>query len=435
MARIVKVKATTGKQYEVQWSWYVDKDTRRFKRERFRTLAEANAKKRVVDAQVASGQIPDYNAGKETVKAWGERWLAAKEPVLKPSTYRSYKAIWESSVCPEFGARRLRSVAAEDVERFIASLQRPHPDHPERGLSPLTIRHHVWVLGQVFKRAKKQRAIDVNPVEFVDIPTARSTGRLPHEPYFLTADEVETVAAHLDQTYPGAPWGLLVRFTAWTGLRAGEVAGLNIADVDLIRRTVTVRRTRQKRTSEWLVHTPKSGKPRVVPIMPGWLRDDLNVYLATHPHSTDPAAPFWPGTKPGGYSHGARGSKQPDSTPAGSPDYGTADEPSPWEPGTFYRRRFRPAVAAVGLPAHLGGGVRFHDLRHTFASLAASKGVPSAQVAVWMGHASDVITRDTYTHLFEADSARHAARMGEGNRPNALTPNAPATVTLIRAAR
>ena len=411
MARVIKVKATTGKQYEVQWSWYVDKDTRRFKRERFRTLAEAKAKLRVVDAQVASGQIPDYDAGKETVKMWGERWLAAKEPVLKPSTYRSYKAIWTSSVEPEFGAQRLRSVTIEDVERFITSLQKR---------SPLTIRHHIWVLGQVFKRAMKQRAITYNPVEFVDVPTARSTGRLPHEPHFLTAEEVEQIASQLDTTYPNTPWGLLVRFTAWTGLRAGEVAGLNIADVDLIRRTVTVRRTRQKRTSEWLVHTPKSGKQRVVPIMSDWLRDDLTDYLATHPHNTDPAAPFWPGTKPGGYSHGERGSKQPGSTPAGSPDYGTPTTPTPWEPGTFYRRRFRPAVAAVGLPAHPGGGVRFHDLRHTFASLAASKGVPSAQVAVWMGHSSDVITREIYTHLFDADSARHAERMGTGDRPRSI---------------
>jgi hypothetical protein len=71
---------------------------------------------------------------------------------------------------------------------------------------------------------------------------------------------------------------------------------------------------------------------------------------------------------------------------------------------------------------------------HTFASLAASKGVPSAQVAVWMGHSSDVITRAIYTHLFDADAARHAELMGAGVRPTPATP-ATATVTPISVAR
>lgn len=88
----------------------------------------------------------------------------------------------------------------------------------------------------------------------------------------------------------------------------------------------------------------------------------------------------------------------------------------PWESGTFYRCRFQPALAAAGLPSG-AGGVRFHDLRHTFASLAASRGVPSAQVAQWMGHASDVITREVYTHLFTADADRAAAAMATGGRP------------------
>jgi integrase len=61
------------------------------------------------------------------------------------------------------------------------------------------------------------------------MPTDRSVGRLKPEPRFLTAEQVEAVAAQLDTTYP---CGLLVRFAAWTGLRAGELAGLNIGDVD-----------------------------------------------------------------------------------------------------------------------------------------------------------------------------------------------------------
>lgn len=75
------------------------------------------------------------------------------------------------------------------------------------------------------------------------------------------------------------------------------------------------------------------------------------------------------------------------STVSGSVTYD-----APWEPGTFYRRRYQPAMTVAGLPSGRGG-VRFHDLRHTYASLCASAGVKSQQVAEWMGHANDTVTR------------------------------------------
>ncbi|MDP9443617.1 MAG: tyrosine-type recombinase/integrase [Actinomycetota bacterium] len=69
-----------------------------------------------------------------------------------------------------------------------------------------------------------------------------------------------------------------------------------------------------------------------------------------------------------------------------------------WVPESFCRNVFTPAVKAAGL-----GHVRFHDLRHTFASLCAAAGVPVERVSAWMGHASIVITWSTYTHLFRGE--------------------------------
>lgn len=419
MATITKV----GRAYEVKWSWYVDNDTRRFKRQRFSTLDKAKAKKREVEDQVASGAVPDFDAPKRRVREFGAEWLALKEGSLKPSTFRSYRLIWESSVEPWFGGMRVSGVTIGEVEQFIASLSKP--DDSGRTRSHVTIRHHVWVLRQVLKRAERVGAISRNPCDFVDnMPTQKSSGALPYEPNFLEAEQVEAIAQQLDTADPDAPWGLIVRFAAWTGLRAGEIAGLNVGDVDLLRRTVTVRRTRQKRTREWVEHTPKSGKKRVVPLMTDWLVDDLRAYLAGHPNATDPDAPLFPGTRPGANG----GSPKTNSQRSGQLDWS-----SPWEPGTFVRRRFRPAVSAAGVMTESGGGVRFHDLRHTFASLAASKGIPSAQVAAWMGHANDVITRQVYTHLFEDDSARWAAQMGAGARPVAT--GHPDNVTRMSATR
>lgn len=102
----------------------------------------------------------------------------------------------------------------------------------------------------------------------------------------------------------------------------------------------------------------------------------------------------------------------------GSQPTGAVDYDQPWEAGTFYRRRYLPAVLAARLPA-AGGGVTFHSLRHSFASLAASRGVPAKQVAAWMGHATEVVTLTIYTHLFAHDTARAVDAMAAGGRPTA----------------
>jgi integrase len=249
---------------------------------------------------------------------------------------------------------------------------------------------------------------------------SRGAEARPYAPHFLTAEEVEAIADHLTAASPDAPWGSLVRFMAWTGLRTGEVAGLNIGDVDLLRKTVTVRRTRSIRGGVWAEHTPKSGRSRVVPLMP-WVGEDLTNLLAMHPTPNDPKAPLWPGSRPGA----AGGSPKSGDQRSGSVDFSR-----PWEAGTFLRRRFRPAVDALDI-----GPTRLHDLRHTFASLCASRAVPSAQVADWMGHANDVITRQIYTHLFDADSATHADRLAAGGRPRGPAPAEKVRVTDMRTAR
>lgn len=67
--------------------------------------------------------------------------------------------------------------------------------------------------------------------------------------------------------------------------------------------------------------------------------------------------------------------------------------------GTFYAGTFKEALRAADL-----SGVRYHDLRHTFASLRAQEGWSAQQVAEWMGHANVVTTLSIYTHLFRPDA-------------------------------
>jgi integrase len=380
MARIVKRKVQHGKPYEVRWSWYTDDGQRRFGQERFTTLAEAKAKKAEIETKAVDGALTDHTKGREQFASVAERWFRAHQVGLKPSTTRSYRDLLDRTVLPTFGSRRIRAVQTADVQDFVLSLH-------ERGMAPPTIRHHYNALRQVLQFAVEERAIPYNPAQFVKLPTDKSTGRLKPEMGFLSPDQVAVLASKLDP-----PYDLLTLFMAYTGLRAGEVAGLNVGDLDLLRDRVIVRRTRRKIKGGWEVHTPKSGKERRVPL-PGWLAEDLRTYLAAHPHNDVPGAPLWPGRVNGGVVRfsGGKGSF-------------TYDEP--WEPG-HYRRQFKAALPLAGLPATL----RLHDLRHTFASICNSLEIPAAHVAEWMGHANEGITRTIYTHLFESDSAAFTARL------------------------
>jgi len=88
----------------------------------------------------------------------------------------------------------------------------------------------------------------------------------------------------------------------------------------------------------------------------------------------------------------------------------------PFDEPLFYRRFWRPACASAGLV-----GVRFHDLRHSYASLMAREGVPPYRVAKYLGHKDPSITLRVYTHLWDEDASADAARLARPSIASART--------------
>ena len=393
MARIVKVGAAKyGKPYEVRWSWYDESGKRRFGSERYRSEREAKAKKREVESRIADGATTDNQATRKvTVAEYAQRFLREKEHDTKRRTLESYDSILRTHVLPVFGHRRLRSVSTADVSDFVLRLA-------ERGLAPSTTKHAYGTLRGVLALAARDHVIAVNPALGVRLPRGRD--RAPFRPRFLTAEQVESLAQSLDAN---PPYGLLIRFAAFTGLRAGELAGLAVGDVLPLHGpepAVRVRRTRRKIKGGWETSTTKSGRERSVPL-PRWLADDLVRYLGDeHPHGSDLTAPLWPGRRVGGHTHGQdRGLHRPGELIWVDGHY--------WDRDGFYKRQFKPALRAAGLPED----VRLHDLRHSYASICASAGIPAYRVAAYMGHASEVVTRMIYTHLFADDATADMERL------------------------
>ena len=318
---------------------------------------------------------------------------------------------------PELGYVPIAAVTPAQLEALIGALA---TDGMRRagGLHPKTVKHAWHVTRQVFSYALRHDAITSNSFDRVDFTANRSTGdRDEFEPHPLTAEQIADVCAALRGERPGRDgkplpalpvYALMVEFAAYTGLRASELAGLEIADLVFApvavgaqhKCLVRIERTKvkSKRAGEgWIVGTPKSRHSRRSVPLPGWLAAKTADYLAhDHLRATEPDAPLWPGRA----DQAARAGRTAD-------DWRTAlDWSQPVESGTFYRYAFAHALAAVGLPVTTPTraartrsdgtieparpacqGVRLHDLRHSAAVAWLQAGVPVVQVSRWLGHA------------------------------------------------
>lgn len=369
VARKVSKKYPHGVAYEVQWLDGTKKLQKTFnvKRE-----AERHALK-VETAKDAGDTTRTLVKNTATVAQVIAASMESARSKLKPRTFHSYELMYDKRILPKFGARRVSTITRADVQTWINALT-------GEGLAPATVHHCYVALQKVMKHALWDRQISYNPCAGIDLPKAHDIddGELPA----LAIAQVEATAAQLALFQP---YDVLVRFMAYTGLRAGEVAGLRVRDIDLAAGHVSVRQTAQHIKGEWVYGTPKSRRStRDVPLLDRKLIADLKRLKMQHPHSGDPDALFWPGRTPGSHR---------------------VDYDRVWDVATFRRNYFKPALTRAELPA-----IRVHDLRHTAASLWLAAGFPPYQVSRWLGHASIVTTDTIYSQLYPTDYVQHIAR-------------------------
>jgi integrase len=183
--------------------------------------------------------------------------------------------------------------------------------------------------------ALRHKAITANPVDGVDF-SASSAQRRNRRHHPLTAEQVAAVANSIGERYP--VYELMTYFAAYTGLRAEELAGLEVGDLVFAPGpscVVHVRRAKKRQAGGWVTDTLKSARSRRTVPLPPWLAGRMADYLAEHPHADEPTAPLWPNRALGGARRrGCRAVAQLDYT-------------EPVDPGAFYKNVLRPALAAV----------------------------------------------------------------------------------------
>ncbi len=312
-----------------------------------RTRSEAERWLAAVRTDIARGDYVDPRLARARFREWADEW-AATTSHLKPKTRANYEGSLRRYVLPAFADRPVASIQQVDVRRFVADLV-------AAGAGPATIEVARKVLRLVLGTAQGSGAIKGNPCDGVKIPRAAKAEML-----FLTAEEVEALAATID-----APYGILVRFAAYTGMRAGEIGALRVGRLDLVRGRVEVAESVTEVEGQGLVYgSTKTYERRAVPLLPS-IRDELAIHVAPRARDAD-AFVF------------------------------AAPNGGPLRHRNFYRRQFKPALKAAGLPAAL----RFHDLRHTCASLLIALGAHPKAIQERLGHSSITVTLDRYGHLF-----------------------------------
>jgi integrase len=271
------------------------------------------------------------------------------------------------------------------VQRYVNRLA------ADPAISPSLVRSIYATLRASTSYGVRMNLVRVNPCSKIDLPRPRRSEML-----FLTAGEVRSLAEAIDPFYR-----VLVYFAAYTGLRAGELLALRRKDVDLLRGVVHVRRA-LKDVSGHLEFGPTKNRAERTVTLPRFLREMLAEHLSDSlPGGSGPESLVFPSRTGKPLRHNA-----------------------------FRQRHFKPAIVGDperGVPPALPAekaGLRFHDLRHTAASLSVAAGANVKQVSTRLGHSSVVITLDRYTHLFPDGEEALAEQL---DATFAAAANAPAT--------
>ncbi len=341
----------------------------------YRTRTEAERALVKAEAEVLKGEWTPTPADPGTVEEWAERWLASAHH-LRPTTRSGHESMLRVHILPRWGDTLVTDIRREEVETWVGEMV-------EARRKPDVIRRSLNALRQTLVVAVTAGIISTNPATGIHIP--RPPRRVM---YPLTIEQVEALAeaiSHptLKTAGNGAQvgrstrldLGLVVRLAAYCGLRAGELWALRRRDLDLTAHTIRIRESVTEVEGELKFGPTKTGAMRAV-TWPATLDTAILEHLSTRPE--DPNTLVF-------------------SSQTGSPVRHRA----------FMARHFKPALVRAGLSP----SVRFHDLRHTHASLLIAMGAHPKVVQDRLGHSSITVTMDIYGHLFPSLDDELARRL------------------------
>ena len=294
-----------------------------------------------------------------TLGEWLDRWLAEyKDGTIRPGTLEGYRNYIENYIKPQLGGKQVSLITTQDVQRMYRRLKsggRVREDaEGSKRLSDSTVRHIHTMLHGAMKAAVQAHIIPKNPTENATVPKSN------YKPMqVLNEQELDTF---LQAVQKDDIWRDFFYTELMTGLRRGEICALMWRDFDAKAGTLGISRTlHSKGQGVYALGDTKTSQGNRTIILPESVaallraRKKNSISQWIFPQPTSPELPM--------------------------------------NPGTAYRR-LKTLLEEAGLPS-----IRFHDLRHTFATHALTSGVDAKTLAGILGHTNASFTLDTYTHV------------------------------------
>ena len=304
-----------------------------------------------------------------TVGEWLIDWLDNyKKHMIRPTTYRGYKNYIETHMIPYIGKKPITNLRTSDIQRMYNQLKEGGraTEHPEDGfaLSNSMVRSVHMLLHEALDGAVKERIIPSNPTKGAVIPKTDYK-----EKTILHETEVERL---LEIAKGHVGWHDFFYLECMTGLRKGEICALKWSDYDEVNRKLSVRKSATYMDGKVSIGETKTERSRRKIILPKSVARMLSERKKN-------ATSEWifPSVN---------------------------DLNKPMNPQTAYNK-LKSLLREAALP-----DIRFHDLRHTFATHAASSGVDPKTLSAILGHTDASFTLDTYTHV-TTDMQKNASKI------------------------
>ena len=321
------------------------------------------------------------------ISTWLREWLELYAlPTVKQSTYVSYESYVRLHLIPELGKSKLSSLSIEQLQRFFNKKQKQ--------LSPKSLRNIYNMLHNCLEQAVINRHLTYNPLHGVKLPPVPKK-----EITILSLSDQNILHSAVITSNTPVAFGII--FTLSTGLRLGELLGLQWNDLDSTNHSIHIRRTVGRilkvdesgnlikkeagiPTTEIVTRSPKSKTAqRVIPLFSEVWRDLMSYRNRQQEMLQTAGVPLTP------------------STPIFSTASGTVYEPR------TYEDLFKRTLKSANLP-----NINFHALRHTFATRALEAGMDIKVLSSILGHAQASTTLNLYAHALPDHKRVSMEKMG-----------------------
>jgi len=309
---------------------------------------------RVLEERLDLINAPNYRAlSSSTFARFVVRWQTDVMAQHKPSTQATIRGHVKNFLLPYFGSREVREIRPDQVQHFLAGVK----------ASPKTVRNIIATFRMIWKCARAWGYASHDALEGIVLPKRQKASR-----FFFSVEEVQRILRAAEE-----PYGTFYWLAAETGMRAGELCGLRVSDVDLDRNLISVQQ------SVWHggIQSPKTEN--------AVRAFALSSRLAMHIRS------FLLNWRPNG-----RGLL-----------FATRKE-TPWDANLIVKRKLHPVLEKLGIRR-----AGLHAFRHANATVMDRLGVPLKVRQVRLGHSDPKLTLGVYTHVASEDDSQIATQLGD----------------------